>query len=692
MGAVVGDQNAVSAGHGKLLDAWGPPDNAGDPVGCLATTFTFSPAFFEEECLGRFLKLETDAAEDGPVYLVEREEKLSQVACAAVLVDQHHCKGARSLRWDLHVVRPDRGILHAKISLLCWSNMARLIIGSANLTEHGYRRNREVYGVLDFHEGSEAPKPLLQEVLQYLRQAADVAVADNDSLPLQRMRRFLDRVQALSRAWGTTGEEHTREPVRVTTLLTGPKRPDLFTQMSAIWPGSSPPHSAWVVSPFFDPPEAKTNQPAESLWTIMRKRGTATVDYCVEIEDDPGSPQLVARAPGSLLTTRPLRDSCPVAFSRLIMDLERPFHAKQIWLEDDRWVLFLIGSSNFTSAGTGVGKASNYEANLAYLFDREQAPGGAYSEFEHRFPAIESISDPESSLQFLPASDVGIDSAHETVLLPTGFLSATYRGKDGSEGEVILTFGDDLPSGWTIFDEEELTRLTESEWHSVDSPKSYSLMWKSRPPSGFWVTWEAATASAWWPINVASAADLPPPDELRDLPLDVLINILTSARPLHEAMRGYLKRKDRVRDNTLATAIDLDPHKRVNTSGFLLQRTRRFSSALLGLRIRLERPVSSDECLQWRINGPIGIKAVAAALTREARSEDERTFLLAELALELTRVRPKKASGALSVHIVREALQATAYELQSHLILPANRRQGNLAQYLDRVSRRLKKN
>lgn len=691
VGVGVGDENAIPAGHGKLLDAWEPHNDAGDPVGCIATTFTFSPAFFEEECLGRFLKLETDATEDGPVYLVEREEKLSQVACAAVLVDQHHCKGARSLRWDLHAVRPDRGILHAKISLLCWSKWVRLIIGSANLTEDGYRRNREVYGVVDFHEGSESPGPVLQEVLEYLRQAANVAVADNESLPLQRMRRFLDRVQALSRSWGAIDEEHTRKPVQVTTLLTGPGRSDLFTQMSSLWPGSSPPHSAWVVSPFFDPPEAQANKPARSLWNLMRKRGKAEVDYCVEIEDHPNSKQLLAHAPASLLATRPSRDSCSVAFSRLTTDLERPMHAKQIWLEDERWVLFLIGSSNFTSAGTGVGKAINYEANLAYLFDKDRAPHGAYADFERRFPAIQSISDPETTLQFLAASDVGIDSAQETVLLPSGFLNATYRTKNGGEGEVLLTFGDDLPSGWRICDEQELTRVTEAEWHSVARPKSCSVMWKGRPPSGFLVTWEKAAGFAWWPINITSATDLPPPDELRDLPLDVLIDILTSARPLYEAMRGYLRRKARASNNNSIASIDLDPHKRVDTSGFLLQRTRRFSSALRGLRSRLERPVSSEECLQWRINGPVGVKAVAAALTREARSDDERAFLLAELALELTRVKPTGGPGTLSAHEVREALHAAAQDLQQCLSLPANRRQGHLAQYVDRVSECLKK-
>jgi len=682
----VGDQNAISAGYGKLLEAWEPPNDAGDPVGCIATTFTFAPAFFEEECLGRFLKLETDATEDGPVYLVEREEKLSQVACAAVLVDQHHCKGARSLRWDLHPLRPDRGILHAKISLLCWSNLIRLIIGSANLTDDGYRRNREVYGVLDFREGSEAPKKILQEALDYLRRIAGIAVADDDSLPLQRMRRFLVRVERLSATWGVPEEKHVREPIRVSLLVIGPGRPDLLTQVTSIWPGNTVPHSAWVVSPFFDPPEARTNRPAEALWNIMRRRRTATVDYCVETEDHPNSKQLFARAPATLLATRPSRDSCSVAFSRFTTDLDRPLHAKQMWLEDERWVLFLIGSSNFTSAGFGLGKAVNYEANLAYLFDMNRAPHGTYADLERRFPPIESISAPETTLQFKPLSDVGVDAAQETVLLPTGFLNATYRTKTGDEGEVALTFGDDLPLEWKICDEQELTRFTEAEWRNAAGPKSYSLLWKGRPPSGFWVTWEKAIGCAWWPINVASAADLPPPDELRDLPLDVLIDILTSARPLHETMRAYLRKKDRKKHNDSGTFIDLDPHKRVDTSGFLLQRTRRFSSALSGLRSRLERPVSSEECLHWRINGPVGIQAIATALTREAKSDDERTFLLAELALELTRVKPTSAPGTLSAHEVRKALSVVAQELQRNLSLPADRRQGYLAQYLDRVS------
>lgn len=83
----------------RLLDAWSPPQGSGDPIGCIATSFTFNAVLFEEECLSRFLALETHPEDDGAIYLIEREEKLASVVCAAALVDARHCRGARSLRW-----------------------------------------------------------------------------------------------------------------------------------------------------------------------------------------------------------------------------------------------------------------------------------------------------------------------------------------------------------------------------------------------------------------------------------------------------------------------------------------------------------------------------------------------------------------------------------------------------------------
>src|SRR5262249_16349452 len=108
----------------RLLDAWEPPDDAAQPIRCVAPTFTFDPGFFEEHCLSRFLQLETDPREDGAAYLIEREEKLA-VTNVSILVDRSHMDGAASPRWTVLPVTVSRGIFHSKISILAWHNWIR---------------------------------------------------------------------------------------------------------------------------------------------------------------------------------------------------------------------------------------------------------------------------------------------------------------------------------------------------------------------------------------------------------------------------------------------------------------------------------------------------------------------------------------------------------------------------------------
>jgi len=276
-------------GHGRILEAWEPPDEAGEPLGCVATTFTFEPHFFEEECLARFLALET-APEDGAAYLIEREEKLAQLACAAVLVDQHHARGMRHLRWDLLAARIPGAILHAKVALLLWSRCARLIVASANLTETGYRRNHEVFGVLDYFEGSEAPLSVLEDIVGFLRRAVAFTAADpaNPGPAVSRWNIFLEeQVQKRCRRWGARQPPRGLSKTRVFAVTTGPDRPNAFRQLDRIWPASSPPAEAFVVSPFFDPP-GTPNRPARELWGLLRRRGSPTVQFEVTAEDVPG--------------------------------------------------------------------------------------------------------------------------------------------------------------------------------------------------------------------------------------------------------------------------------------------------------------------------------------------------------------------------------------------------------------------
>ena len=103
------------------------------------------------------------------LFLIEREEKLAALACAAVLVDSRRTRCRRSLRWDVLPVRlPTGAAQHAKITLLVWERLVRAVVASANLTEAGYLRQQEVFGVLDCPIGGEGPSAVLRDVVDFL--------------------------------------------------------------------------------------------------------------------------------------------------------------------------------------------------------------------------------------------------------------------------------------------------------------------------------------------------------------------------------------------------------------------------------------------------------------------------------------------------------------------------------------------
>lgn len=665
-------------GHARLLDAWDPPADAGDPVGCVATSFTFDAAFFEEECLARFLHLESDPTEDGPAYVVEREEKLSQVSCAAALVDQHHCRGERSLRWDLLPARMPKGIQHAKVSLLVWANRVRVVVASANLTEDGYRRNLEVFGVLDFFPECDTPRACLTDAVNFLRRVADACSPTGDRSPaLARWHRLLDDATQRTKSWGD--ESAPRGSVRVKPVFVGPKYPDLFASLRENWPESSPPKHATVLSPFFDV-SAPTNAPAEAVWKLLRQRGEAGVWFAVSAEDVPDGGVLL-KAPKTILEATPVRATATAEMHRVRLGAGRPLHAKGVWLEGDRWVSFLIGSSNFTSAGTGIGQVKNFEANLVYSVDYNDANAG--KQFDETFPKHDPVN--IDRVQWQPAEGDGEDDTRGEVLLPAEFRDAVYDRDDTGHATVTFTLGDNPPAGWEVTangDERPLD--TEPQWHARGRPKSFTHDWPPlRPPSGFWVRWAGSDGAAWWPVNVLRAGSLPPPDELAALPLEVLIQLLSSARPLHRVLAEYLRRQ--AKKGTGGGAVVVDPHAKVDTRSFLLQRTRRVSAALTALRERLERPAATAESLHWRLLGPVGVMAFAEALVREAQSAEEKSFLLAELALELSRVKPTTATGCLPLTDHRAEIRQVIPQLQSMIPPPTDGEPTNLRVYVESV-------
>jgi hypothetical protein len=674
-------------GYGKLLDAWSPPADAGEPIGCLVTSYTFDAVFFEEQCLSRFLHLETDADEDGPAYLIEREEKLAQVRCAAALVDQHHCRGSRNLRWNLLSARVKQAILHAKVSLLVWSNRIRLIVASANLTEDGYRRNQEVFGVLDYHVGADAPLAVLTEAITFIGAALETAepLAIEPSAVLLRCQALLAQATELAARWKLAATPSRRRPLNVVPVFSGPNRVSVLEQLRDLWPASHPATGAHVLSPFFDPPESQ-NLPASAIWDLLRKRGDTSAEYYVVVERHGDQPPFI-HAPESLARSAPAdRPRAVVAFHELNLD-HRPLHAKGIYLHDDRWIVYLLGSSNFTRAGLGLQGPANIEANLAYIADCD-TDASLRKSIDQAFPSSQPLDVEEQSVTWKPIPNEDEPAEAEQWELPAAFGAALYEVDSQGRGRLRLNIAAGASAGWILESESDKFVAGEAGWQADGSAAEWTIAWmEDRPPSGLWVKWPDRVARAWWPVNIANQSALPPPEDLHNLTLEMLINILTSARPLHRVLADYLRRRN-PGDGEPDDAAILDPHKRVDVSQFLLQRTRRVSAALRALAERLARPVATEESLAWRLRGPIGVEAVAKAILNEAKAQQAsalQSFLIAELALELSRVEPVEAAGSLPAARVKAEIAALTQELQERHALDSTDAPPNLRQYIARA-------
>jgi hypothetical protein len=166
------------------------------------------------------------------------------------------------------------------------------------------------------------------------------------------------------------------------------------------------------------------------------------------------------------------------------------------------------------------------------------------------------------------------------------------------------------------------------------------------------VQWQEGTSTlhATWIANVENRAALPPPAELAELPVDLLIAALSSTRPLPVALEEELRRRER-RAQQGNEAIELDPLRRFDSSGMLFQRTRQLSLALWRLQQRLSRPATSLDVIAWRLNGAFGPVAIADGVVAAAHDErslpGEGHFMLAELALTVSAVNWSQAAPGL---------------------------------------------
>jgi hypothetical protein len=662
----------------RLLEAWEPPQGSGDPIGCIATTFTFQPDFFEEHCLSRFLRMETDPREDGAAYLIEREEKLAETN-VVVLVDRSQAGGSASPRWSVLPVTISGRAQHAKVSVLAWDGWVRVLIGSANLTEVAHRKNQEVCAALDFHASGEIPSDVLRETLDFLRALASLAAgAEGRSGPKARLLALLDRIGSLSQGWAPE-YPRVRDAPRVTPMFLAPldgyREPVLDRLGRLMRERGGPASYAWVLSPFFDPTPSGATYPATTaLLAALTDRGNRKVEFAVPGERLPDG-RLRLRAPRVLV--RGERKRADYVVYPIFEDVERdhrPLHAKSVWLWSDREHVYMAGSSNFTRAGLGLaGSAPNVEANLAFAFPDDT---GTVRQMEETIPECGDAVDDLDAVLWEPVPEQEEEGAAALDVLPANFQEALFEPK-GEGGLLILRLGERGPAEWQVtLPEGGSVIASRADWEAAGRPGDLVCSWRQlRIPTALRVEWqteEGQIASAIWPVNVTEPGQLLPPEDLRHLSLDTLVEILVSPGPLHEAVLRT-KRRQAGGDGSEGGAPELDPLRRVRTETFLLQRTRRVAKAVEHLVERLSRPVMHVEALRWRLAGPVGPVALAQALEREARSPGEAAFLLVEILLALRRIVIPRVAVGVPAEKVRAEVGAVRVQIEALL-------QGRLAQ------------
>ncbi len=693
--------------RGAMLDLWRPPKGSGDPVGCIATTYTFDPGLFDEQCLSRFLEIESEPNREDLAFLLERESRLGSVY-AGVLVDYSQAGVEHSLRWDVLPVRIRGGKQHAKLSLLAWTGCVRIIVASSNLTEPGYRTNYEVASSVDMFP-NEANADMLEDALAFLRGLLLLVPGASENLPeIQRAKEFLDRIEKQVAEWRDSRKQVSVRQKLVFTLPSSDEnvaaRSSLEVAVQLCRKRGGSPSQALIASPFFDTHD-DAGRVAVSLCKLMARGQTRKLSFCVPVirdEDTSALPRIAA--PKSLIIIP--RNYQTNVIIKMLPDLDsdknrRPWHAKMIALISDSYSALMVGSSNFTCAGMGVGQYRNAEANLLTIVGRVEH-GREIGYLESIWPEMQQVKDPDSAEWIGAIPELEDDENDKTCPLPAGFISATYRA--GDKRCIILRLApEDLPKGWCINacgqDNKEL--LSASKWFDAGRLPIVEFAWEPvQPPCKLLVRWD--DNEAFLPLNVEDSRGLPPPPRLEQMTADDMLLILAASDP-GAAFRAWARQQQPPDffdyDLDSAVPVDLDPLRRYDLYSTFLHRIRQRARLFAQLRSNLQRPVWGRQALEWRLRGLIGIESLADRLlcefAKNVVAPGEALLVLSDFLIVLHEVDYQPESGSLEksefYKVFRPFLAELADKIREKIRPNCDRISGDLVEFMERIVERCRR-
>jgi phosphatidylserine/phosphatidylglycerophosphate/cardiolipin synthase-like enzyme len=357
----------------KLVDWLGPRKEFGPLRAVVGTSYEFTQEFFETDFLPNLLDLGA-WNERHWTSRIALERHLSDLKVATVFIDAACYRGRPdSLRVSMSPVALGRGrSLHAKVLLLVYEDAIRLFVGSANLTENGYRRNREVASVLTCTPDFGDQAHIIAEGIEGLR--ARVA-----TWPAKGCTAVLDEAAARIASWA--GSSRPAEQPSDQFAWSDRDHP-LWRTFADAWPRGQRIKRVSILSPFWSDEGAAG--PLSLLLAALRERAPFDPGADLRLLTDafpvaretfvPVLPESFgtfdARGLGlqaSVWTVDPRIDPRDVD----VEDFEglRALHAKAVVVEGDKETLAYVGSANFTRRGWGFGgggaaENANIEAGL----------------------------------------------------------------------------------------------------------------------------------------------------------------------------------------------------------------------------------------------------------------------------------------------------------------------------------------
>ncbi|WP_292931397.1 hypothetical protein [Noviherbaspirillum sp.] len=604
-----------------MLDFWQKPAGAGDPVAVLATTFALEPDFFERNCLARFLEVssvdEDTGSVDDVVASVELHELLQNTR-VTILADRSAPVQRTSLLWDLLSCRVDGGLLHAKAAVLLWENKTRVVLGSANLTAAGYRRQIELGLSADLGPGCLFPPDVLtaiaDELESYLRlvpgYATGVAVFTRAVSTLELFRQRIVQQPAEQLA--------VRVAFAPTNATTGP-----LDRLSAVWRGAQP-LCAIHLSPFWDSKD-------QTALTATRKLLTGRP------ADERSQHVAVVLGPrGQTSFSHHLASAVDTVQQLKELDKEvRTLHAKCLLIKSKEWVAALVGSSNHTKSGLGLTQHGRHrEMNVWFGAPCNTKEGKALLDLIQLGKNV-----PADAEEVEPKDE---DEAELPALPPCFGLCRVARKSADSPWELHLGIiaTSDMPASWEIsIAAGDPPFQTRTQWEVDGEPETVMISLTQKTlPMYVLVRWNGNETP--WAVLADNRCDLPLGPALSNLRAQHLLDALATGRSLAQALREELERKNTEVDTK--TGIILDPLKRLEVKESLLRKGRALAASLSAMHRRLERQIITIDTLRARLASPLGPEFVATkvaeAFEAGQQTRAEAVFTIAEIALTVGRV------------------------------------------------------